>query len=91
MRSKPAPTTPRRGSPGKPPADTGRLSRQVQVRFTDRQYGWLVQVAEATGRPLGALVRDLVVVAVINWLNEDGDVVDVEAAVLELQELGDRA
>lgn len=85
-----APLRPRPGSPGKPAADAGRLSRQVQARFTDRQYGWLVQVAEATGRPISALVRDLVVVAVVNWLNEDQDVVDVEAAVRELNELGDR-
>jgi hypothetical protein len=61
----------------------------VQARFTDRQYDWLVQIAQATGRPLSALVRDLVVVAAINWLNEDGDVVDVEAATRELNELGD--
>lgn len=83
-------------SPRRPPtvdrrakAEPQRLSRQLQVRFTDQQYGWLVAVAEATGRPLGALARDVVTVWCLNKLRDDGETINLDQAIAELEQLGD--
>jgi hypothetical protein len=69
-----------------------RLDRVVQVRFTDQQYGWLSQIAQATQRPLSAIARDVITVWAINWhRKEDPTSIDLEGAIAELDALGDAA
>jgi N-acetyl-anhydromuramyl-L-alanine amidase AmpD len=82
-----------------------RLSRQVQCRFTDAQYDLLVEVANEVGRPLSAIVRDVVTLWALEHVSErdQAEAFDwtdarlakrnawVERMVAELNELGDVA
>jgi hypothetical protein len=65
------------------------LSRQVQCRFTDRQFELLQAVAQEADRPISSIIRDVVTVWALNHQAAEGW--DVEAMVDELQEVGDES
>lgn len=58
------------------------------MRFTARQEQLLARLSRECDRPIGALLRDIVVVWAIQRLNESGEL-DVEGLVAELRELED--
>lgn len=67
------------------------LSHVRQVRLTDAQDALLVELAELTGRRVGPLIRDIVVVWAINRLTADGRAVDMQRLVQELEDLDDES
>ncbi len=66
-----------------------RLSFVLNVRFTQAQGAMLERIAAEANRPTSAIVRDVVTIWALNHRREAGEDIDLAAAVLELQHLGD--